>query len=307
MASRRIDITLLDDSLKELINASAKIFPIAAIVDLPVTHEHDYYRITSGEDRNKIYAWVEETHTYELIGADDREVDWGMEVLNKPKTFPPSEHNHDEVYQPIGNYALEVHKHSELDIIDLDKYTKQEVDDAQDTLKMLIDSELAQKLLTKVDKEVGKQLTTNDFTNELKLKLESLSESASVDYSTMNQELQTHKNETNIHVTSLEKAAIDTISGKADKNYLETELAKKANSSTLSGHTGNTTIHVTQNDKDLWNGKAEVSQIPTSTSELTNDSGFITVSEVPQSGTKVVVSPTEPSVSANDLWYKELS
>ena len=44
-----------------------------------------------------------------------------------------------------------------------------------------------------------------------------------------------------------------THTDKADKTYVDTELSKKANLTALSGHTSNTTIHVTQTDKDNWN------------------------------------------------------
>lgn len=389
MKPRRIDITLLDDSLKELINASSKIFPLLDVSELPLTKEQEYYRITSGTKRNHVYAWVEESQKYELIGADDRVVDYQIDVVNKPNTFPPSEHTHNE-YQPVGDYADKWHMHTESEIVGLDKYTKDEVDSALDTLQQTIRGERAQDLLLKVDKEEGKQLTSNDFTDDDKLKLDSLSENASIDYVTMQEELNTHKTDGTIHVTTLEKAAIGEISGKADKSYVDTELAKKASSSTLSGHTGNSTIHVTQSDKDNWNAKAEAShnhdgiyefansniqshinstsnphvvtksqvglgsvsnyglatqieaetgttsskymtplrtkqaimalspppdlsgyatkgELPTKTSDLTNDSGYITADEVPPNGTKVVISVAEPSVNPHDLWYKELS
>ena len=44
----------------------------------------------------------------------------------------------------------------------------------------------------------------------------------------------------------------------------------------LRDHEANTGIHVTAAEKATWNGKADKSDIPTKTSELSNDSGFIT-------------------------------
>ena len=49
------------------------------------------------------------------------------------------------------------------------------------------------------------------------------------------------------------------------------EVARAA----IEAHAGNTAIHVTADEKAFWNGKADKSDIPTKTSDLTNDSGFI--------------------------------
>ena len=45
-------------------------------------------------------------------------------------------------------------------------------------------------------------------------------------------------------------------------------------------HTANTIVHVTQSDKDKWNGKAEVSSIPTKVSQLRNDEGYLVSSDL---------------------------
>ena len=58
------------------------------------------------------------------------------------------------------------------------------------------------------------------------------------------------------------------ISGKADKSYVNTELAKKSDKT----HTHDQ--YLTEH-QDI-SGKANKSDIPTKTSQLTNDSGFIT-------------------------------
>lgn len=64
---------------------------------------------------------------------------------------------------------------------------------------------------------------------------------------------------------------------------LNTALAAKANLTVVNGlqndissHTTNDDIHVTAAEKSAWDAKADTSDIPTKTSELTNDSGFIT-------------------------------
>ena len=58
------------------------------------------------------------------------------------------------------------------------------------------------------------------------------------------------------------------ISGKADKSYVDTELAKKSDKT----HTHDQ--YLTEH-QDI-SGKADKSEIPTKTSQLTNDSGYLT-------------------------------
>ena len=59
-------------------------------------------------------------------------------------------------------------------------------------------------------------------------------------------------------------------SGKADSSTV-TSL-----NNSLTGHTTNGTIHITADERSKWNAKAEVSQIPTKVSQLSNDKNFIT-------------------------------
>ena len=48
----------------------------------------------------------------------------------------------------------------------------------------------------------------------------------------------------------------------------------------ITEHTTNTVVHVTQDDKDNWNSKAETASIPTKVSQLTNDNGYLTSSNL---------------------------
>lgn len=48
----------------------------------------------------------------------------------------------------------------------------------------------------------------------------------------------------------------------------------------ITEHTTNTVVHVTQNDKDNWNSKAETASIPTNVSQLTNDNGYLTSNDL---------------------------
>lgn len=112
-----------------------------------------------------------------------------------------------------------------------------------------------------------------------------------------------------------------------DLYYTESEvntlLSSKAESSTVSGHTGNSTVHVTSTDKNNWNDKANLSDIPTpyvhpsthpysmltgvpsiptTTSQLTNNSGFITIASVPPPTPHTTIGIVKPTDGS--MWYE---
>lgn len=89
----------------------------------------------------------------------------------------------------------------------------------------------------------------------------------------VDQKLATKSNTDHTHTDYASQTYVDTELGKksdighthtdkADKTYVDTELSKKANSTALSGHTSNTSVHVTQADKDNWNNKLDADDIP---------------------------------------------
>jgi len=221
MGARRIGISMLDDDLKIMINASAKIFPVAFsyITNGGNPFNYDYVRIIDATHKNEVYIW--ESNVFSLIGADDINVSW-VDVKNKPLVFSPDLHTHNDIYNTK----------SEIDILEA----------------------------LKVDKVVGKVLSANDFTTILLNKLNGLSESASLDYQTMFNELTAHEANNIIHVTQLDKNEINKVSAKADKSYVDIQDASKVDASTFNGHVGNSTIHVAQVDKDSWNGKTQITQ-----------------------------------------------
>jgi len=263
---RFINFSELSDELRHFIEAGAKIFPIDTFESLPNEKTYEFYRVLSGDHKNEIYGWSESDSKYVLIGADDRDIRWD-DVQYKPTEFPPINHNHTllEIIDFPSNMPPSNHTHTENEITDLDKYTKTEID-------AILDG--------KVDKVDGKGLSTNDFTNSDKNKLDSLSENASLDYTSMQEALNNHKTSSDHDGRYYTKTELNaTLSGKADKAIVD-------------GHINSSTIHVTQDDKDVWNGKADVSDIPTSLSQLTNDSGFITIDQVPQGIEVVQNTPT---------------
>lgn len=76
-------------------------------------------------------------------------------------------------------------------------------------------------------------------------------------------DLTTHTGDTDIHVTSSERTKWDKVTDKLDVVDFNT-------------HTGDTDIHITSDERIKWNNKANASDIPTKTSELTNDSNYVT-------------------------------
>lgn len=104
----RVGIETLDNNLKQLIETSVKIFPVDLSYVTAGTNPEDFkfVRITSGPQRNNVYIWRYDVSQWELIGADDKEIPWG-EIIDKPETFPPSTHSHDEL-----------HNHSNKSILD---------------------------------------------------------------------------------------------------------------------------------------------------------------------------------------------
>lgn len=93
-----------------------------------------------------------------------------------------------------------------------------------------------------------------------------------------------------------------THTDKADKTYVDTELSKKANSTTLNGHIDNSTIHVTQTDKNNWDAKANTSSIPINLSQLNNDIGYITANDIPNVPPGYTIGTTKPTDGS--MWYK---
>ena len=97
------------------------------------------------------------------------------------------------------------------------------------------------------------------------------------------------------------KAEVDNaLANKANTSDVNTALALKADKSTFEGHIGNSTIHVTATDKSNWDAKADVEDIPTKTSQLQNDSGFITEEDMPE-GFSMSIGASHNNA---DVWLK---
>lgn len=296
MSSRpkRININLLNDELRDLINASSKIFPVdeSYIQNNTNPEGYEYVRILEGTLRNNIYIWRKSAEQWELIGADDKEVYW-YEILEKPTTYPPSPHNHDERY-----YTKEEADNS---LASLDSSLTGQINSLEEYLDLNIDL-VNNSLSAKVDKVEGKGLSTNDFTDELKLRLESLSDNASVDYAEMANQLEQHKLDSVVHTTQLEKDKWNTIDSKADKTYVDNQLSSKVNNSTFQGHTDNLTIHVTQTKKDEWDAKETPAGAQAKADQAeANAKNYVDEQLAGFESSEITIGTTQPDTK---MWYK---
>lgn len=66
---------------------------------------------------------------------------------------------------------------------------------------------------------------------------------------------------------------------------INSEASERATADTnlqnaITEHTTNTVVHVTQEDKENWNSKAETTSIPTKVSQLANDNGYLTSNDL---------------------------
>lgn len=100
-------------------------------------------------------------------------------------------------------------------------------------------------------------------------------------------------NETNTRIAK-DKELADAIEqeikdrGNADatlQTNINTEANERAEADTnlqaaITTHTTNTVVHVTQEDKNNWNSKAETTSIPTKVSQLANDNGYLTSNDL---------------------------
>ena len=109
-----------------------------------------------------------------------------------------------------------------------------------------------QDISGKQDKEAGKGLSENNFSDADKANLDSNTSAR-----------HTHTNKSVLDVTTAAYTTVD----KANLDYNTAARHTHSNKSTLDG--------ISSSDITNWNNKADASDIPTKTSDLTNDSGFI--------------------------------
>lgn len=322
---RRIGMTLLDAELQALLELSLKILPVEYTVITSGVNNLgvDYVIITTpGAHHNEIYHWS--GTTWELIGADDRRVDW-EDILNKPAAYAPTVHAHDNLYYErsaidtfLAAKAPNVHTHTLEDVANLvsaleGKAPNNHTHDYAPLIHnhdgaYVTPAQLSQKAdinhnhtgvyspvdhthAELADHESRLSLIESGYSDgHFHDNLEQLAAITALKISawdTVSDKADTsavtaHTGDTDIHVTLSDKTAWnakqDALSGDVSTHhhdgryYTEAEigtlLSAKADSTTLSGHIDNTTVHVTLLDKNRWN----TSDITVGTVQPTNSS-----------------------------------
>jgi len=229
---KRIGLSLLDEELLTLINASAKIFPVTQdeIDNNLNPNGYEYAKVGRA-----IYVW--ENNQWKYVIADDIDIAW-EDVKNKPTKYTPSEHTHtiDEIAE--GNVYTK-------DEIDAQLETKAPIDHNHDQFYADINPDHDDKYANKQIEEEVEDINQRLFNIE-------------------NGYTEGHRHPNVDVLNNITQQQVDnwnTVVNKADKSYVDSALAGKADLTTLNGHTSNTIIHVTQTDKDNWNNKADKSYV----------------------------------------------
>lgn len=212
---------------------------------LPATGQDDVIYLvkdSKGKDNNVYleYLWLDK---WELIGST--EVDLSGYVKNEDfedMKLTLSENMQEELDKKIDKSQItDDYKKYGSDIIPSSKA----LSDGLGYYEKIMIAEIKEKTDKKVDKVEGKDLSTNDYTNADKAKLDGI--------------------DTKI------AAVNQTLGTKADKTEIKTKLSEMTHDST----------HrlVTDTEKSTWNSKASKSDIKTSLSQLTTDSTHRTVTD----------------------------
>ena len=149
--------------------------------------------------------------------------------------------------------------------------------------------EMGVKIDKKVSEEQGKGLSTNDYTDAAKAKVDAIP--ANPKYTDTTYDLTPYakttdlpKNlseltddETHRTVTDTEKTSW---SGKAEKTDIPTKLSELKNDETFKTEAEIKTLIQTEAPKQDLSGYAKTTDLPTKVSDLTNDSGFKTETEI---------------------------
>jgi len=213
VSSKRIDFSLFADDVKTLINASAKIFPVAYsyVTDNLNPLNYEYVKVIDDvTHKNEIYLW-DETNGFDLLGADDLDINW-IDIKEKPSVYPPSNHTH-----------------IESDITNLDKYNKSEIDsklsDKSDTGHSHIKTDITDFIHNHIISDITnlqENLDSKASTSDLSIVQTTLNDKASISHS------HTIADVNNLQTDLDSKSNTGHIHGESDITNLTTDLANKA-------------------------------------------------------------------------------
>lgn len=149
--------------------------------------------------------------------------------------------------------------------------------------------EMGAKIDKKVGEEQGKGLSTNDYTDAAKAKVDAIPENPKYTDTTYDltpyaktTDLKTNlsdftDDETHRTVTDTEKTSWDN---KAEKTDIPTKLSELTNDENFKTETEIKALIKTEAPKQDLSGYAKTTDLPTKVSDLTNDSGFKTETEI---------------------------
>ena len=146
----------------------------------------------------------------------------------------------------------------------------------------IVNGSLANETNTRIDKDTE---LADKIANETNTRIDKDTELADK----IEQEIEDRENadavlQTNINTEANERAEADTNLQAA-----------------ITTHTANTVVHVTQEDKNSWNSKAETTSIPTKVSQLINDNGYVTSNDLTDILDRLSSLETRLSTLANSM------
>ena len=112
-------------------------------------------------------------------------------------------------------------------------------------------------------------------------------------------------------------STVDYITSAQTQSAITAAVSGKTNQSDFTGHTADTTIHVTAQDKTNWNNKSDFSgdyndltnkptipTVPTNVSDFTNDAGYVTSTAVTQAISEATSGKADSSAVTESLATK---
>ncbi len=159
-----------------------------------------------------------------------------------------------------------------------------------------------QDISGKVDKEKGKGLSTNDFTTEEKTKLAGIEAGAEV-----NKVTSVNNQTGDVTITVPDKISDLTNDKGYITNYTETDpiyMADKPNIALKSEIPNNDDFSLSGLNEKSYNNLTDKPSIPTKTSELTNDSSFLTETSFEEKITKKIINSLSGYTSGYFYYFK---